>query len=165
MSLPNIPILILGRFNGYETYPVVLAEWNIYWDADLQMMNLWISIHAGNAITQQEDSKFIDAEPWWELNLLEPDLTEDLIKAGFYAKISEFHDDSSGGTISSFYYCSYNGTENNTIAVMEVDGERVRFMLYGETTDINYYDGSKPPTKLTADLWFERNRSGMRSMA
>jgi hypothetical protein len=43
--------------------------------------------------------------------------------------------------------------------------DRVRLRLTGETIDVNYYDGSRPATKLSVDVWFDRNRDRGRSMS
>jgi hypothetical protein len=48
---------------------------------------------------------------------------------------------------------------------MEINGNRVRLRLTGETIDVNYYDGSKPATKLSVDVWFDHNRDRGRSMS
>lgn len=165
LSSPENPILVLERFNGFESYPIELAEWNLYIDEENGMMNLWIFLSAGQALRQQKDTEELNAEPYWELNLVESSLSEDLIKPGFMAAIPESYDDSKGGWITNFYYCGHEGTDKNTIEVVATDGDRVRFRLYGETVDVNYYDGSKPATKLLTDVWFEHNRDGGRSMS
>ncbi len=165
LSSPENQILVLERFNGFESYSIELAEWNLYIDEENRMMNLWIFLSAGQALRQQKDTEELNAEPHWELNLVESSLSEDLIKPGFMAAIPESYDDSKGGWITNFYYCEHEGTDKNTIEVVATDGDRVRFRLYGETVDVNYYDGSKPATKLLTDVWFKRNRDGGRSMS
>jgi hypothetical protein len=165
VSSPEHPVLILERFNGIEIYPIELAEWNLYRDKDSGMMNLWISLAAGRATEQQEDTVDLYAQPNWELNLVEPELSEDAIEPGFIATIPEAYDESRNGWITCFYYCSHEGTDRNTIEMMEINGDRVRWRLTGETIDVNYYDGSKPATKLSVDTWFDRNRDCGRSMS
>jgi hypothetical protein len=165
LSSPENPILVLERFNGFESYQIELAEWNLYIDEENGMMNLWIFLSAGQALRQQKDTENLNAKPNWELNLVESSLSEDSIKPGFMATILESYDESRGGWITNFYYCEHEGTDKNTIEVVATDGDRVRFRLYGETVDVNYYNGSKPATKLLSDVWFERNRGGGRSMS
>jgi hypothetical protein len=53
----------------------------------------------------------------------------------------------------------------HNIELMEINGDRSRFRLAGETIDVNYYDGSKPATKLSVDVWFNRHRDRGRSMS
>jgi hypothetical protein len=164
-SSPENQVLVLERFNGIEIYPVELAQWHLYRDNENSMMNLWIALSAGQAIKQQKDTKSLCAEPNWELNLVDQSLAEELIKPGFTAIIPEAYDESRCGWVTNFYYCEHEGTNKNIIEAIEVDGDRVRFRILGETVDVNYYDGSKSPTKLSADAWFERNRDGERSMS
>ncbi len=165
VPLPENRILVLERFNGFEIYPIKLAEWNLYKDEEIGMMNLWIFLSARQAIVQQEDTEDLNAEPHWEINLVEPNLAESSIKPGFTATISESYNESRSGWITNFYYCEHEGTDKNMIEVVAVDGDRVQFRLSGETVDVNYYDGSKPITKLLTDIWFERNRNGGRSFS
>jgi hypothetical protein len=166
LSSPEHRILVLERFNGFESYPIELAEWNLYKDEKNGMMNLWICLSAGAGTIQHEDTEYLNGKPNWELNLVEPNLSEESIRSGFTATIPECYDESRDGWITVFYFCSHEGTDKNTIEIIEVDvdGDRVRFRIGGETIDVNYYDGSKPPTKLTVDGWFQRNRDGKRSM-
>ena len=49
-------------------------------------MNLWISVHCGKAIKQFEDTEYVGGEPDWELNLVDPDLTEAVLVSGFKVK-------------------------------------------------------------------------------
>jgi hypothetical protein len=52
-------------------------------------MNRWISLAVGRSIEQQEDTVDLYAQPNWELNLVEPDLSEDLIEPNLnYLKLS-----------------------------------------------------------------------------
>jgi hypothetical protein len=157
------PILVMERFNGYESYPIELAQWNLYRDEELGMMNLWIYLRAGAGIVQHEDTKYIGGKPNWELNLVKRDLSEAVIKVNFSETIPSCYDENQGGWLTNFYFCSHNGTDRNTIETIDIDGDRVRFKLLAETIDVNYYDGSKPPTQLSVDTWFDRNCSGRRS--
>lgn len=165
LSSPQNRILVLQRFNGYESYPVTLAEWNVYEDRENGMMNLFITLETGPGIVQNEDTISLNGRPQWELNLLEQNLSEESIKVGFIGKIPDSYDDNRGGQLTNFYFCSHEGTDKNVIQIIEVDGDRVRFRLTGETIDVNFYDGSKPPTKLSVDIWFQRDPNGMRSMS
>ena len=165
LSSPDNPIFLLERFNGFQTYSIKCAQWNLYKDEESGMMNLWISISTDKALQQQSDTKTLNARPTWEINLVEQTLSEDSIIPGFVATIPESYDESRGGWISNFYYCSHEGTDKNNIEVVELNGDQVRFRLFGETVDVNYYDGSKPPTKLLTDIWFDRNRDGKRSFS
>ena len=165
LSSPENSILILDRFNGIEGYPIELAEWNLYRNKESGLMNLWICLRAGKAIFQQEDTQYLNAQPNWELNLVDANISESSIKAGFNATIPECYDESKDGWITVMYFCDHQGTDRNSIEIVEVDGSRVRFRLRGDTTDVNYYNGSKPETKLSVDTWFERNHNGIRSMS
>jgi hypothetical protein len=44
--------------------------------------------------------------------------------------------------------------DENEITIVERDGLRVRARITGTTTDVNYYDGSKPRTKVVVEADF-----------
>lgn len=69
-----------------------------------------------------------------------------------------------GGHVTNFYYCAHESTERNHIEILAVDGSTLRVRLRGETVDVNYYDGSRPPTVLTAELDLLHDPRTRRSM-
>src|SRR5262249_21361250 len=82
--------------------------------------------------------------------------------AGF--SVPRGYDKSCGGHVTNFYYCEHEGTENNLIQILKSDGDRLLLRLTGETIDVNFYDGSKPPTKLRVETWFVHDSKTKRSM-
>ena len=145
--------LILDRFMGRERYKADSAEWNLYKDEDLGRMNLWLAIDCSEALEQFEDTEYINMEPNWELNLIEDKIS---VVQGFTANIPLGYDESRDGWITNFYSVSHDGSDKNRIEVVEVEGDRVRFRLSGEIVDPNYYDDSKPRTKVYVDAWFTK---------
>ena len=92
--IPSPDELWMKRSNGIEKYAVETAEWNIYEDADRSKVNLWLRIGCGDAIEQNEDTSFYAGSSHWELNLVEDDLDDELLVAGFEASIPDGYDES-----------------------------------------------------------------------
>jgi hypothetical protein len=155
--------LFLDRFCGRESHPITEAAWNLYYDDELGM-NLCLSLRATHGSILHDDTATLLAEPWWEINVLRPDLTMASLVPGARFNVPVCHDESRGGRNSNFYYCEHEDTDDNVIEVLEVDDERIRFRLTGETIDVNFYDDSKPRTKLLVDAWFTRDLNTERSI-
>ena len=147
------PILKLLRFCGEELYPITKATWQLYKD---DVNELWLEIYAGPGITLSEDTKSLSGQPSWELTYKADNLDVSSLKAGFRAEIPSGYDESIEDYITNFYYCEHEPTNNNIIEIIAVEGDRLLIRLTGETLDVNYYDGSKPATKLFLETWFEK---------
>ena len=152
----------MKRFNGVEKYEIKSATWNIYRDED--KINMCLLVESDQAISQAEDTESIFQMLHWELNLVEKKLDEEQLQTGFKAKIPEAYDESRNGWITNFYFCEHEGSENNTIHIIETDKDKLLIRITGEITDVNYYDGSKDNSLLLVETWFTKNNSTMRSM-
>lgn len=158
--------LLLKRFNGDELYPINRAEWNVYRDQEYNIWNLWIRVDAGYAITQQEDTVTLNAQPNWEINWdcrseVCPDLT-----AGFRIEIPKGYVGMTDiARLTCFYYCSHEDTDENTVEVVAVSGNKILLRLCGSTIDVNFYDDSKPRTKIVVEAWFSHNPEGRRTFS
>ncbi|WP_395746142.1 hypothetical protein [Prosthecobacter sp.] len=165
MSETSPAELILERFCGREVHPVVRATWNLYRDEDMERMTLCINLKAGTGTTLHEDTQELHAKPSWEINLVEPGLVEAMLVSGAEWAVPEGYDESRGGYVTNFYYCSHEPSDDNHIHILAVDGDRLLLSLSGETIDVNFYDGSKAPTKLFVKTWFSRDDDTCRSMS
>lgn len=159
------PLLVLQRFCGRETYPIVSATWNIFHDEGLDMRTLCIQLRAGAGIELQEDTRVLRAEPSWELNYVSNELNESSVKSGAKFSVPQGYDEALGGYVTNFYYCSHEATDDNLIEILAVEGSTLLVRLTGRTTDVNFYDGSRPPTRLSVELRLIRNEETQRSMA
>ena len=159
------PELILDRFLGREVHPITSASWNLYRDDELERMTLCLHLEAGPGSILHEDTQELGAEPWWELNVVEGDLSEASLVAGTTWTLPDGYDESRGGHLTNFYYCEHESSDNNRIALLAVDGDQLLLRLSGETIDVNFHDGSKDRTKLLVETWFTRESKTLRSMS
>ena len=158
---PALEELLVNRFLGLEVYHIETAEWNLYRDDEDGRMNLWVSIDCDRAIKQFEDTEYTNTIPNWEINLIEPEI---VIAEGFEGTVPEGYDESRGGWITNFYAGSHDGSDKNTVQILKKDGDRLLIRLTGEIVDPNFYDDSKPRSKLLVETWFTKNPDGSRSM-
>lgn len=158
-------VLVLDRFCGRETYPVLVASWNLYHDETLDLPTLCVVLRAGPGNELPEDTRTLNARPHWELNVVSVELRPDALVAGAVFSIPEGCDDDQGGYVTNFHYCQHESTEANSIEILAVDGTDLRVRLRGETIDVNFYDGSKPATVLTAELTLVHDSKTKRSMS
>jgi hypothetical protein len=156
--------LVLERFCGREVYPVLEATWNLYEDTETGAANLCASLTSGPAVATLEDTEELRAEPTWELNVVDSNLSLHSLVAGASFTIPHGYDESCGGYVTNFYYCEHEVSDNNRIEIIAVDGDNVRLRIQAETMHVNWYDGSKPATKLSVEAWFERDSTLMRSI-
>lgn len=159
------PLLVLERFCGRETYPVITGTWNIFHDEGVDTPTLCIQLRAGAGIELQEDTKVLRAEPSWEINFVSNTLNEASLQTGAKFSVPQGYDEALGGFVTNFYYCSHEATDDNVIEILAVEGSTLLVRLSGKTTDVNFYDGSRPPTRLSVEVRLTRDPETQRSMA
>jgi hypothetical protein len=156
--------LILERFCGRETYPLLKGTWSIFHDEELDTPTLCIQIHAGSGTSLHDDTQSLRAEPWWEINVLSKALDPRGLKPGDRFFIPRGYDEAQGGYITNFYYWSHEQTDDNVIELLAVEGSKILVSMTGKTIDVNFYDGSKPPTTLRVEAWLTHDEGTRRSM-
>jgi hypothetical protein len=59
--------------------------------------------------------------------------------------------------MSLLYSCEHEPLRNNNITVVSRTGDRFWLRWTAVTKDVNYYDGSKPPTQVEIEgkFWFK----------
>lgn len=155
----------MTRFNGRELYPIVSAKWHLYRD-DAGRMNLWLEARCGEGRDLDEDTPARDVQPSWELNLVEPAISDEELIAGFRASIPSCYDETRDGWITMFYYFEHEGSDENTIEILAREFDRMRIRLTATIPDVDYYDASKVPrSRIELEAWFELDAYGRRSMA
>jgi hypothetical protein len=157
-------LLVLDRFCGRETHPITEGRWNLYHDDELDLPTLCIRLRAGPGRGLHEDTQTLHAQPHWELNVVQAGLVPATLQAGATFTIPDGCDDDQGGYVTNFYYCSHESSEANRIEILARHGDTLRVRLRGETVDVNYYDGSRPPTVLSAELDLTHDPQTRRSM-
>jgi hypothetical protein len=84
-----------------------------------------------------------NAEVGIDLPELHPDklVGRDFVMAGTQS-------DDEDSCMSLLYYCEHEPLRDNRIRVVSRAGDMFRLRWTAVTVDVNYYDGSKPPTRV-----------------
>lgn len=159
------PELVLERFCGRETYPLINGTWSIFHDEELDTPTLCIQLHAGPGTILHDDTKGLNAEPSWEINVVSESLNASLLKPGDKFVVLKGCDEAQGGYVTNFYCCSHEQTDNNVIELLAVEGSALLARIRGRTVDVNFYDGSKSPTTLHVEAWLTYDQNTKRSMS
>jgi len=154
--------LLMKRFNGDEKYKIKTATWNLYKDNGL--MNLCFLVESEEAIAQSEDTASFFQLLNWELNLVGKTIEENHLKGGFAAKIPEAYNEELDGWLTNFYFAEHEGSENNCIEILDRRYDELLIRITGEINDVNYYDGSKPRSKVVVQAWFKKNENTLKSV-
>ena len=149
--------LKLTRFCGEELYPIETATWHFHKNEDDEINELWLEIETDFGIQLSDDTKELGGTPHWELTLRIKNLTLSDLTVGFKADIKDGYSDELDDTVTNFYYCEHEQSDNNEIEILDKKGNKILFRITGEVTDVNYYDGSKPKNKIYVETWFDED--------
>lgn len=160
----NEHIFTIQRDDIIEQFRINSAKWNLYKDEASGFSNLCLFIECKQAVKISSDIQEFFELTHWELNIVEPTISEDALVDRFVYQIPQGYDESREGYITNLYFFEHTCTDNNHIAILKSDGAKKLIKLEGEVEDIVYYDGSKPKNKLSLETWFEFDPTVTRSM-
>jgi hypothetical protein len=137
---------ILHRFNGDETYHLESAVMFAY--ETEEGVTLWCEVKADPEDAQRcEDTAEMGMSPNAEVGIDLPDLdANELVGREFVVLGTKSDDEDSCKSL--LYYFEHDALRNNHIKVVSQDGDRFRLRWTATVRDVNYYDGSKPPTRV-----------------
>jgi hypothetical protein len=145
--------MTLHRFNGDEIYTVESATIEHYKAADGSFTVTFRAETGSTPIQTLSDTEELKAQPWAEWTLTLSKTPAIALRPGGKFSIPEGHS-AEAGYVTNLYYCEHETMDENEIEVIERDGLRVRARITGMATDVNYYDGSKPRTKVVVEADF-----------
>ena len=148
----SIGILTLKRFNGQEQFSISDATILHYEDDGNFVLSFEIETN-GKAIKTLPDTKVLNAQPNAEFKVRVKDFSWDCL-VGTSFTIPKGYDDETGDYLTLFYYCEHEETDDNLIEIIERGDEKFHVIITATCVDVNYYDGSKPRTKIEIDAWF-----------
>ena len=153
-----IGTLTLHRFNGDEAFAVSAATALAMPDGDQVRLNLEIETDE-RPLKTLPDTQTLAAQPNAEVTIRLP--KADLASlVGRRFSVPRSWDEEAEDHVSRFYYCEHEGIDDNVIEFVERKGDELHVRWTGTTIDVNYYDGSKPPTRVVVDAWFTLKGAG-----
>lgn len=149
--------LTLDRFNGLEQFSIVKAtifDWekdgNIYLNFDIET--------GDKPLKSLPDTEEFHAQPNAEFTILFKELDWNKL-VGCRFKIPSSYNEEIEDYVTRLYYYEHDDVEDNLIEIIKQDGEKYFVKISGTCTDVNFYDGSKPDTKVLIEAWFEKNKN------
>ena len=149
------PLLRLTRFNGVELFTISSARFNIYEESG-SVFGVF-RLEAGDAVQVLEDTEILNGCPCWELVWRVPSATIPTLTPGMIIEIPGYDSERQENITNFSYTGGGSESEDNRITVLQVSDGTLRARVLGETVDVNYYDGSKPPTLLEVVADFQRD--------
>lgn len=138
---------VLDRFNGQEVYS--FEKGTITASHNGSKFTLWFSVECKEQpVKVLPDTEELKACPSAVLMTTVPDLN---VLDEYKTVVSEGYDEDSGDYISSIYYCEHQDLDNNILSISRVNDNTFKVLWTGTTMDINYYDGSKPDSRVQID--------------
>jgi hypothetical protein len=143
---PSESRFVLHRFNGDEIYRFKTAVMWAYTTAT--GVTLWFEVEADpDAVQRCEDTAEMGIWPNAEVGIDLPELDADqLVGRQFIIPGTKTDDEDS--CMSLLCYCEHEPLRENNITVVSRAGDRFWLRWMAVTKDVNYYDGSKPPTQV-----------------
>ncbi len=144
--------LVLHRFNGDEVYAVKSPTITASKDNGAVQLFLYLDTKA-KPVQTLPDTAELDPRPNAEvyITLKKLDVSK-LVGRRFSVPTS--WDDEKQANVSSLYYCEHGDLNKNVVRFLEQQGNKFLVHWTATTTDVNYYDGSKPDTKVEVKAWF-----------
>jgi hypothetical protein len=151
----EVGILTLNRFNGQEQFSISKATIFQYEEDGVFELNLEIETNE-KPIKTLPDTKELNAQPNAEFIVhLDVFSWENLVGKSF--SIPQGYDEESEEYLTRIYYCEHQETDDNVIEIKEQQANQFRVVITATCVDVNYYDDSKPRTKIEIDAWFTAN--------
>jgi hypothetical protein len=135
--------MILHRFNGVEKFPIRKATMSAY--PTEGGVRLSFDVEAENALQTLADTQSLGATPDAEANVDLPALDPEALPG---QTLAIFEGDGKGDWLARLYYCEHQALDDNKIEVLARTGNTFEVRWTATTMDVNYYDGSKPATKV-----------------
>lgn len=149
-------LLTLHRFNGDEIYNVSQAD-ILYFVGDEGVCLDFTVKTSEDPVQTLPDTRELRGRPNGQWQLIVPEFDpgdfvgrEFLIPLG-YDEQEEYW--------TNFYYVEHEPLDDNRITVLGREGDRFRVRISGSVVDVNYYDGSKPPTQVVVEASFSLTQS------
>lgn len=166
--------LTLKRFNGEESYSICDATCRVHtvelenldydeeaddldddFDEEKEVLEVTFVARTDKKLSDSNNLNEDDRLPSIEISFYVEPVSTEVFKAGFKRDgIPDYREDYEEW-MTNLYYYSHQGIKDISIEVLKVEGDKLTAKLSGLTQDVNFYDGSKPDTKVLIEAEFE----------
>jgi len=143
---------VLHRFNGDEIYAVKTAT--LVASAEEGAIELFLYVNTkAKPIQTLPDTAELHEQPNAEVYITLKALNVSKLVGRRFSVPTSWSEEKEDH-VSCIYYCEHNDLNQNVVRILEQ--QRNKFLIHwtGTTTDVNYYDGSKPDTNVEIKAWF-----------
>ena len=152
----DMGMFTLHRFNGIEQFTIAEAKVYVVENDDKSIM-LWLEMETDEQpLRSVPDTADCGMNPSGEITIY-----LDHLQLGTFGErtfpIPNGYDEKSRSLIAGLYYFEHQEVNDNTLHLAYKGNGVFQARWTGVTTDIAYYDGSKPDTKIevSGDFFFE----------
>ncbi len=152
-----IGTLTLHRFNGDEIYNVSEATIRYFIQGDCICLDFIVRTEK-KPVQTLPDTQELHGWPngEWQIRVPVFDLKN---WVGRTFSIPQGYDEEREEYVTNFYYLEHEAIDENLITILEREEERLWVQITGMITDVNYSDGSKPPTQVEIKASFSMAES------
>jgi hypothetical protein len=148
----EIGTFVLHRFNGDEIYGVKTATIKASEEDGEVELILYVSTRA-KPIQTLPDTAELNPHPNAEVYITLKKLDASKLVGRRFSVPTSWSDEKEDH-VSCIYYCEHNDLDRNVVKILEQQGSKFLIHWTGKTTDVNYYDDSKPDTRVEIKAWF-----------
>jgi hypothetical protein len=143
---------ILHRCHGDEVFSIATASW---WTVPEQAgIVLWLYVATDpEPIRSLLDTVELRAHPNAEVGILRPGFDLETL-AGQRFHVPDAYSAELDDQVGALYYCAHQPLDENDVHILARQGSRLHVHWTGRTTDVNFYDGSTPDTRVEIEAWF-----------
>ncbi len=144
--------LTLHRFNGDEIFNVSDATLSYFVAEDHATLQFDVKTE-DKPIQTLPDTEELNAWPngTWQLTVPVLDFDE---MVGKIFSIPQGYDEEAEEYLAIFYYVEHEAVDNSEIVITGRDKNEFQATITSTVPDVNYYDGSKPATKIVIQANF-----------
>jgi hypothetical protein len=149
----EVGTLILHRFNGDEIYRVCQAIMQAALDEDGDVaLSLYVDTNV-KPVQTLPDTEELRQHPNAEVQVTLQKLDVSRL-VGRRFSVPTAYSEAKEDHVAGIYYCDHKDLNKNLVRILEQDRNKFLVHWTGTTGDMNYYDGSKPGTKVEIKAWF-----------
>jgi len=148
----EVGTFVLRRFNGDEIYLVKRATMGAFKEDESIDLFLYVDTKV-KPIQALPDTAELKQHPNAEVYITLKKLdASKLVGRRFSVPVA--YSEEKEDHVACIYYCEHQDLNENVVRILEQDGSKFLVHWTGNTTDVNYYDESRPRTKVEIKAWF-----------
>lgn len=151
-KLKAVGNLTLHRYNGDEVYKIEIAVISIEEINGRTYLSLEIETN-GRVEKSLPDTAGLQAKPSAQITIPVEELEESNLVGKNFSLLNSYNE-VTNDYLATIYYVEHEPLESNEIEIVSRKKDKWLVKWSGLTKDVNYYDGSKPNTRVEIESWF-----------